>query len=56
MSHRRFLKLSFTVTAGLLLLGLVGCGGSEGGGEGGHNNGDGKKDKKGGNVGGGGGY
>jgi hypothetical protein len=39
LSRRRFLKLSFAATmAGLSLLNLTGCGGSQGGDEGGEDN------------------
>lgn len=62
MSRGQFLKLCFSVMAGLSLPGLFGCAGRQVDNEGGHGNegedenGKGKKDKKGGNVGGGGGY
>ena len=56
MSRGRFLKLCFTVMAGLSLPSLAGCGGGQDGGEGRNGNGNGKKDKKGDGGGGGGGY
>jgi len=54
VSRMQFLKQCLGAMAGLSLLGLAGCGGSQDGGEGGHDDGHGKKDDDGG--GGGGGY
>ena len=52
LSRWRFLELCAASIAGLSLLGLAGCGGSQDGG----GNGNGKKKKDGGGGGGGGGY
>jgi hypothetical protein len=56
LTRGRFLKLCFAATmAGLSLLGLAGCGGSQGGDEGEEDgNRNGKKDNEGGGGGGGG--
>jgi hypothetical protein len=57
LSRRRFLKLCFAVTlAGLSLLSLARCSGSQGGDEGREDNGNRKKDHEDHGGGGGGGY
>jgi hypothetical protein len=54
LSRWQFLRLCVAGIAGLSLLSVGGCGGSQGGDEGENNNGDRKKDQE--NGGGGGGY
>jgi hypothetical protein len=57
LSRARFLKLFFAATmAGLSLLSLAGCGGSQDGDEGGGGNGNRNKDQRDRGGGGGGGY